>query len=66
MKPIICISLKRLAVSRMQQVKSGALTIDEGIEAIQKARISKEQIIEQLTREFDPEYLKALRFFRLL
>jgi len=66
MKAIICISLKKLAVSRMQDVQQGKLTIDEGITAIQKARISREQIVEQLTREFDPEYLKALRFFRLL
>jgi len=66
MKPLICISLKRLATSRMNDVQSGALTIDEGVQAIQKARISKEQIVEQLTRDFDEEYLKALQFFRLL
>jgi len=66
MKAFIPISVKRLITKQMAEVQAGRCTIDEGIEAIHKARLSRNQIIEQLTREYDPETVEAFQFFRLL
>ncbi|NBC04784.1 MAG: hypothetical protein GVY20_13900 [Bacteroidetes bacterium] len=66
MKAFIPISVKRLITKQMAEVQAGRCTLDEGIETIHKARLSREQIVEQLTRNYDPEAVEAFQFFRII
>lgn len=70
MKAIIPISLKRICTKQLQAVNDGLLSRDQAENIIKrKSRYSsrtREQIVEGLTREYDPESVKAFQFFRLL
>jgi hypothetical protein len=66
MQAIIPISLKRIAIAQMQQVESGILDYDKATESIQELMQDRSGIVAELTRDFDPEALKAFQYFRLL
>lgn len=67
MEAIIPISLKRIAVSRMQDVESGMLTRDEAEQSIKRiCKLSREELVCNLTREFDQQTVEAFQYFRLL
>lgn len=70
MEPYLPISLKRIAVKNMQAVTTGKLTLIEAENIVKiRSRYSsrtRELLIESLTREYDPESVKAFQFFRLI
>lgn len=68
MKPIVPISLKRIAVRHMADVRDGRLSRSEAERILSRhtRAVSREELIDQLTRSYDPEHAEALRFFRLL
>lgn len=66
MKALIPISLKRIAVKQMQLVESGILDYERAAECIQELMADRSGIVAELTREFDPDAVKAFQFFRLL
>jgi hypothetical protein len=64
MKPVIPISLKRMAVKNMQAVIRGQLSHREATRRLKN--VSRQDIITHLTKYYDPETAKALQYFRLL
>lgn len=66
MKTLIPISLKRIALKNMQAVQDGLLDYERASETIRELMTDRSGVIEQLTRSYDEEYLRALKFFRLL
>lgn len=67
MQPVIPISLKRLAVRRLADVRSGRLSRHQAEAALRKyVRFTREELITHLTREYNPQHVEALQFFRLL
>ena len=67
MQAIIPISLKRIAVNRMQQVESGILSHEDAEQSIRRiCKLSKSELTAHLTREYDPETVRALQYFRLI
>lgn len=70
MNAIIPISLKRLAVRRMQDVQDGYLDKEQAGRMINrrvgKDRLSREEIITHLTENYDPEAAEAFMYFRLI
>ena len=70
MKAIIPISLKRICCENLKLVQAGKITRDQAESIIKRqSRYSsrkREQIVEGLTRQYDPECVEAFQFFRLL
>lgn len=68
MQPIIPISLKRLAVRHMEDVRSGRIKKEQAQQLLsrQARGVTREDLITDLTRQYDPESAEALAFFRLL
>jgi hypothetical protein len=64
MKPVIPISLKRMAVKNMQAVQQGSLSHQQARRRF--AGIQPKDIVTHLTREYDRETAKAFQYFRLL
>jgi len=66
MEAVKDISISKMVQSRMQDVRAGRLTYSQAIERIHKARLTREDIIEQLTEQYDQQTVDAFHFFRLL
>lgn len=66
MRTITPISLKRIAIHRMQQVESGLLTYDEALESIKTLMHDRSGLVHHLTRDYSEDLVKAFQFFRLL
>lgn len=68
MKSITAISLKRLAVANMQAVHSGQMSREDAKGVIRKRYYAstREELIEELTRAYDSDCVRALHYFELI
>lgn len=68
MKNISSIARKRLAISQLKAIETGKTTREQAIATVQKRYSSteREALIEELTKNYDPESIAALHYFDLL
>lgn len=70
MQVYIPISLKRIAVQKLAEVETGRLTREKAEQAVRDqcsySSRTREQIVEGLTRCYDPESVRAFELFKLI
>jgi len=67
MQAVIPISLKRIAIQRMQAVENGILYRADAEHSIKRiCKLSKSDITAHLTREYDQQTAEAFQYFRLI
>ena len=67
MQAVIPISLKRIAIARMQAVERGTLSRQDAEQSIKRiCKLSKSDITAHLTREYDQQTAEAFQYFRLI
>lgn len=67
MEAYLPISLKRIAISRMQDVERGILSRTDAEQSIKRiCKLSKCELTAHLTREYDPKTAEAFEYFRLI
>ena len=67
MQAVIPISLKRIAIARMQQVENGILSHTDAEQSIKRiCKLSKSDLTAHLTREYDQQTAEAFQYFRLI
>ena len=67
MQAVIPISLKRIAITRMQAVENGILSRTDAEQSIKRiCKLSKSELTAHLTERYDPETVRAFQFFRMI
>jgi|GEM_PF-2354242 len=67
MQAVIPISLKRIAIARMQAVENGILSRTDAEQSIKRiCKLSKSDLTAHLTREYDQQTAEAFQYFRLI